>query len=84
MNDRASSKYEKMWTSEKDKYYLVESPRSCPGAFLAMIVKRDQGAITIEDEAGVFQEIVAQMRDAGVELVTQEEHFRRQRLLYGR
>ncbi len=78
MNNDKRSPYEKMWTTDRDEYYLVESPRSRPGAFRAAIVHRHSGPLTIDDDA-VFREVLAQMRDAGVEVVTQEEHFQRQR-----
>ncbi|MBK8251149.1 MAG: hypothetical protein IPK82_00575 [Polyangiaceae bacterium] len=83
MNEQARAKYEKMWTTERDEYYLVETSRSTRDAFVAMIVKRDRGALVIDDDDDVFIEIVARMRDAGVELVTREEDFHRQKALHG-
>ena len=76
MTNKLSSRYESMWTTEKEHFLLVVDDFDEPVRSTLVIDRRNGGAVILDDEDDVVDDVLKRMRDAGVTQVSWAEYRR--------
>ena len=72
MSDRRLQSYEPMWTTERDRYGLLEVAPGEPVSCLVFDLTT-MAPMTMDDEDEVVAAVIESMRRAGVRMLTLEE-----------